>query len=113
MIEVPIRTVSALNAREHYMRRAKRVKAEREATAWMLKNEARPPLPCTVRLIRMGPTNGLDSDNLEGALKGVRDEVAEWLGVNDRDAERVAYDCRQMRSKHWGVGIDFLKVELQ
>ena len=42
-----------------------------------------------VRLTRISPRL-LDSDNLEGALKAVRDGVADGLGINDRDP-RVRY----------------------
>lgn len=86
VIVTALRTVSALNVREHYMQRSKRVKAEREATAWALKYvKVKPSLPCVVTLTRSAPGGGLDDDNLPGALKGVRDEVAAWLGVDDRN----------------------------
>lgn len=42
-----------------------------------------------VRLTRISPRL-LDSDNLEGALKAVRDGVADGMGINDRDP-RVRY----------------------
>lgn len=35
-----------------------------------------------------------DDDNLAGALKPVRDELAEWLGVDDGD-RRVMWECDQ------------------
>jgi hypothetical protein len=39
-----------------------------------------------VTLVRMSPSAGLDDDNLRGALKAVRDQVAEELGLrSDRD----------------------------
>jgi len=107
VILVPIRTVSALNAREHWRARSDRVKKEREAVSWMLKNQTRPAIPCTVRLTRHAPSNGLDSDNLAGSLKGVRDEIAKWLGVDDKDSARVRYVYAQTRAP-WGVGIEFL-----
>lgn len=101
LIIVPLRTVSGANAREHHMARARRVKIEREAVAWMLKTAQRPALPCVVTLTRVAPSSGLDlDDNLPGALKGVRDEVAKWLGVNDRRRDVVRYEYAQRR----GVG---------
>jgi len=36
----------------------------------------------------------LDSDNLVGALKPVRDEIAEWMGVDDAD-HRILWECEQ------------------
>ena len=88
MIVVPIRTVPGLNAREHYTVRAKRVRKEREAVAWTLKAACRPPTPCSVRLTRLAPSGGVDDDNLVGALKAVRDEIAAWLGIDDRHSKR-------------------------
>lgn len=41
-------------------------------------------LPLTVTLTRLG-SKSLDGDNLQRAMKAVRDVVAEWLGVDDAD----------------------------
>lgn len=107
MILVHIRTVPGLNAREHYRVRAKRVKAERQATAWALLMAGYNPFtPCTVRLTRVAPSNGLDDDNLSGALKAVRDEVASWLGIDDKRSDLVRYVYAQQRGP-WAVGIEF------
>ncbi len=104
---VPIRTVSALNERTHWRVRAKRVKAEREATAWAIKAAASgmPILPVVVTLTRVGPSNGLDDDNLASSMKGVRDEIAKWLGVDDRKSDLVRYECAQERGKDWSVEV--------
>lgn len=107
MILVPIRTAPGMNVREYWAVRSKRVKAEREATAWALADKRRPPLPLAVTLTRIGPSNGLDDDNLAGALKGVRDQVAEWLGVDDRDRARVRYGYEQERGPEWAVRIEW------
>lgn len=107
-IVVPIRTVSALNYREHWKARSRRVKKEREAVAWYLASRGiKPAIPLVVTLTRLGPSNGLDDDNLAGALKGVRDEVAAWLGVDDRRSEVVRYRYAQERAKDWGVRIQW------
>jgi hypothetical protein len=107
VITVPLRTKSGMNARELWQARSRRVKKEREITAWILKPAKKPPIPCTVKLWRIGPTSGLDDDNLASALKGVRDEVAEWLGVNDRDRTTVRYAYDQKRGPEWCVQIEF------
>jgi hypothetical protein len=80
------------------------VKAERQATAWSTVGKKAPAVPCTVLLTRVGPTNGLDDDNLRGSLKGVRDELADWLGVDDR-SPLVTWVYAQNRAKHWGVEV--------
>lgn len=106
MILVPIRTAPGLNVREHWRARAGRVKKERHATELLLLGRPKPPIPCSVRLTRIAPSNGLDDDNLAGALKGVRDEVAKWLGVDDRNRVQVRYVYDQKRGP-WGVEIEF------
>ena len=106
MIVIPIRTVPGLNAREHFRVRAKRVKAEREATAWQLNGQEKPPTPCSVRLTRVAPSAGLDDDNLPGALKGVRDQIAQWIGIDDRHSRQVRYVYAQKRGP-WGVEIEW------
>jgi hypothetical protein len=101
---VPIRTGTGMNAREHHMSRSRRVKAERAHTAIALMQHKPPPLPCAVLLTRIAPSSGLDDDNLAGALKGVRDQVAEWIGVDDRHRLIVRYLYAQERGP-WGVRI--------
>ncbi len=105
-IIVPIRTVPGLNAREHWRVRTKRVRKEREAVAWALSRHQKPQVPCSVLLTRVAPSGGVDDDNLAGALKAVRDQVAKWLGVDDRDRMQVRYRYSQCRGE-WGVRIEF------
>ena len=102
LLEVHIVTGRGLNDREHWAVRKKRVKAEKEAVAWTLSNKPKPALPCVIRLTRVAPSNGLDDDNLVGALKAVRDAVADWIGVDDKKREVVRYEYRQERGK-WAV----------
>ena len=95
-VEVPLAKAlpSANNLREHWARRAERVRGQRTWTAahirtqgaaflreWrvMRGNEAL-RLACT--LTRVAPRQ-LDSDNLQGAFKGIRDQVAEECGIDD------------------------------
>ena len=106
MITVPLRTVPGLNARELWQVRASRVKKERKTVAWALVGHARPPIPCSVRLTRVAPSAGVDDDNLSGSLKAVRDQVAEWLGIDDRHRNQVRYVYAQKRGP-WGVTIEF------
>jgi hypothetical protein len=68
----------------------------------------KPALPCTVTMTRVAPSNGLDSDNLSGSMKAIRDAVAEWLGVDDRDA-RIEWKCAQRRGP-WSVELEIANV---
>lgn len=95
------RTVSTLNTREHWSKRAKRAKFQRlvarsEVLSWfdvgMLAMGS-----VHVFLTRIAPRS-LDGDNLQGALKNVRDGVADALGVNDNDP-RVSWIYGQRRGK--------------
>lgn len=105
-LTVPMETGRGMNNREHFRVRAKRTKAEREVIAWEIRKCQRPPIPCSVLLTRIAPSRGLDDDNLAGALKAVRDEVAVWLGVDDAHRDTVRYRYGQQRGP-WGVRIQF------
>lgn len=107
MITVPLKTAGS-NARECWQARSSRVKKERRAVAWMLATATRPSLPCSVLLTRVAFSSGLDDDNLRAALKGVRDEIAKWLGVDDRHSARVRYLYAQVRG---GKGSPQVRIE--
>lgn len=103
-----IQLIGSQNAREHPMARARRVKTERRAAklqclAYMVKPKV---WPVTVKLTRVGPRK-LDSDNLAGACKAVRDGVADWLGVDDGDESRVRWEYAQERGEY------AVRIELQ
>lgn len=84
-ITLPLHTVSESNARGHWAKRARRAKDQRETTLMVLANaKRRIELPCVVTITRVAP-RALDDDNLRGATKAVRDGVADFLGVNDRN----------------------------
>lgn len=91
---LPVQTVSEANRRDHWAVKAKRVKRHRLVARAMCPAMG---LPCVVRLTRLSPGT-LDDDNLRGALKAVRDGVADRLGVDDRDP-RVTWEYAQERSK--------------
>ena len=104
-VEIPIRTVSVLNTREHHMARARRAKAHRQAAHWSLVTLKKPALPCTVTLTRIAP-RPLDGDNNQAAMKACRDGVADWLGVDDRDPRVTwAYGQRRGAPKHYAVEV--------
>lgn len=86
--------VSEPNTREHWTKKQQRVSGQRNSVVAYELVRVKPsvhllvglPLarPVTVTLTRLGPRE-LDGDNLEGAFKAVRDEVASFLQVDDRD----------------------------
>lgn len=93
---LPIQTVSESNSRDHWSKKAARVRRHRAAARALCPVV---PLPCAVRLTRLS-SRELDDDNLRGALKAVRDGVADALGVDDRDS-RVTWLYAQ--EKHKGL----------
>jgi hypothetical protein len=121
---LPIRTVSEANAHTHWRTKATRAKAQRGTVLLALRQpltrfrqalatSERPkveslsngnvvplngrgilsPIAVTIRRIAPGM---LDSDNLAGSQKHVRDGIADALGIDDRDP-RVAWIYSQMR----------------
>jgi hypothetical protein len=86
-VDVDVDIISVANAAEHSWKvRAGRMQQERAATARALESIERPQWPAYfVSLIRCA-TRSLDDDNLQSSLKSVRDQVAQWLGLDDVDA---------------------------
>lgn len=105
-ITLPIKTVSEANAHEHWRNRQKRAKHQRGLTAMLCRNAfGKPPaLPLRIRMVRVSARD-LDSDNLAGSQKHTRDGVADWLGIDDRDA-RVEWVYAQERGKVAGVRVE-------
>jgi hypothetical protein len=100
-IFMPIATASILNVREHWVKRANRAKIHRQQ-AYLLTGALRSLiLPAKVSLVRVSPRL-LDDDNLRGALKSVRDGIADRLGIDDRDP-RVSWEYGQEKGKPSGV----------
>ncbi len=95
-LRIPIATVSEANQREHWAAKARRVKNQRGAVRVYLKPKLTGlRLPLVVKLVRLAPRR-LDDDNLRGAFKAVRDEIAALLGVNDGgDLVKWEYEQRK------------------
>lgn len=91
---------SVNNLREHWAVKAKRVKAQRALTKTLLLSaaftwlrhwrtmRANERLRVGVLLTRISPRQ-LDDDNLRGAFKAIRDEIAGQVGIDDRSSRYV------------------------
>lgn len=110
----PLRTVSAMNRREHWAARARRAANEREV-AYMetlaqlrrrasAKGRAADAPPTSIRLTRIGPRT-LDGDNLAASCKGIRDGIADALGLPDDSDVRVTWRYAQRRGEY-GVEVE-------
>lgn len=86
-IDIPVKTVSTLNRREHFRVAQARKALQRRQVAFAMAGIPRPQFPVIVRLTRHS-SGLLDShDNLPSAFKHVVDELAVWLEVDDADPE--------------------------
>ena len=97
-IEIPgLALTSRSNERSHWSTRHRRDKREAQAvrSAWRAAGLSgwTVPLPVKVTLTRIGGKR-MDGDNLQSALKAVRDQLAKLIGIDDGDA-RVRWRYRQ------------------
>ena len=109
---IPVKTVPGLNAREHWRVRAKRVKNERGITWGLIYHKVKTaPLPIIVTMTRVS-AGELDGDNLQGALTGVRDSIADAYGVDDR-TPLIEWRYAQQKCKKglFGVIVEVERVE--
>lgn len=114
----PVATISEANARSHPHARATRVRRQRETVMAHLASRfglSRLLPVARVRLVRLGE-RALDTDNLAGALKAVRDAVAAWLGVDDGPGGLVWEVDQEPHRRHRnqpGVRIELYRKEIQ
>ena|ERR1700691_5422576 len=101
--ELPIDTVSELNTRDCRQRKAARAREQRiHAKNYCSLQQPRFVVPPTgdihIHLTRLGPKR-LDSDNVQAALKAIRDGVCDWLGIKDgiKDRTKWYYDQQVQR----------------
>lgn len=97
LVSLPLATLSEANSREHFRVKAKRTASQRMVVGAMLAPYTRPTLPCVVVMTRVSVLS-LDDDNAVSAMKGVRDSIAKWIGVNDRDP-RICFHVGQEKCK--------------
>jgi len=108
LLTLPLEAVSENNARENWGKRHRRRKGQRKITSACLRLHRWPavPLPATIRLVRVAP-RALDSDNLAGSLKAVRDAVAQAYGCDDSPQSGLTweYDQRRGDPKEYAVEV--------
>lgn len=102
-----LRLISEANAHELPYVRARRAKAERAAWLAAVEGIAPPQGVTRVRVVREG-VRLLDTDNLAGAAKHLRDAIAEWLGVDDGPRGPVAWVVEQRQQRGYGVEVELL-----
>jgi hypothetical protein len=131
---LPLRLVSEANERIHWAKKSKRTKTQRTASYLASLESLRAQgvsssgpisaqdketlqveslLPLWVQITRVAPRS-LDTDNLAGACKHVRDGIADALGVDDRHSHLVAYSYAQAKgpAKHYEVRVVIAPLSL-
>jgi len=101
---LPIKTVSELNTRDHYMKVHKRRSQQRRDAHWLMKGNDKPSLPVSIKLTRISPRRLDHGDNLNASMKAIRDGIADWLGVDDGN-ERIFWDYFQTRPSKGETGV--------
>lgn len=113
-VTVPVLTESEANHREVWYAVAEKARLQRGATMQAMKlTSADPKLVRSVHFIRYG-IRTMDCDNLPGAIKRIRDQVAAWIaGDNtikgkgdDSPTCGVAWTYAQVTGKERGVVIE-------
>jgi hypothetical protein len=107
-VRLDVATVSESNTHEHWRKRQKRASRQRGLVSLVLRR-LKPRPPCTVTITRVSP-RALDSDNIHGALKHVRDGVADAMGIDDRDP-RVTWLVEQRKGATRERGVEIAIVE--
>jgi len=107
-ITIPVRVISEANTREHWALKASRarkqkgeaIKAVKVCTEWRTLK-----LPLYIGFVRYGP-KALDSDNLQGAFKAIRDGVCDALNINDGSKLITwGYDQEKGKPKEYAIRI--------
>lgn len=98
-----LRLVSEANAHEHWRKRSARAKHQHRVVAAFLGPQSRVPAPHPVPLVvtitRVGARQ-MDSDNVVGSAKHVRDAVAAWLGRDDGPTCGVEWRVEQRKGPY-------------
>lgn len=105
--ELPLRTVSLANAREHWSVRSRRGKKEKQTIILAMRDAPevfRQGLPTVVTMTRIGK-RALDDDNLSGSFKAIRDQIAKCMNTDDSPGSNVKWLYEQRKSKDYSIHI--------
>lgn len=101
---IPIKLPSLANTRMHWRAMDKLKREQKEAVALFMHGAELPPLPVVVTITRIGKRT-LDDDNLSGAGKYVRDQIAKCYGVDD-GSPLYRWRYGQKIGRYYGVEIE-------
>lgn len=106
-----MRVISEANILQHWSKGYKRKKNQQNETLIEMSKILRGRkirLPCLVKLTRIGPKKLDKRDNLPRAFKAVVDAIAQKLGVDDGDEDKVdwVYDQEVVGKRRYAVRIE-------
>lgn len=109
---VPVVTANESNgSHQHWRTVSRRRKHIRAETTRAAKESGCPvPAPPLVVTITRHSAGTLDDDGARSAGKAIRDAVAKWLGVDDKDSKRVLYTYEQAPCSR---GLGWVTVEIR
>lgn len=115
-IKLPIKTVSEANlSREHWTKKHKRHKSQKEAIYFALVNKITPDmLPCTIKLTRIAPRKLDKWENLPCSFKFILDSIASLLvpnkAIGQADSDpRIQVEYDQIKG---GIGEYAIEIEI-
>lgn len=100
---MPIKADLNLNSRVHWRVAHSKKAAQKTAVGWLLKRKRVPQEPLLVSLTRIAPGNPPDDDNVVSSLKFVRDAIADWAGIDDREKARIRFIYEDPVRGPWAV----------
>lgn len=105
-IALPLKVNTRGNNRQQWYFDAKTAKQERDAAYVAIRAlPRRPALPVKVTLTRYAPRPLDEFGNLPSSMKHVVDGIAEAYGVDDKRIDLYGWNCKQVKSAEYGVGI--------
>lgn len=112
-IEAPIKVISEANTHTGWKARHYRGVGQKTEMNYYWKQTLkgrRVSLPCVVRLTRIGP-KALDTDNLAGAFKAVRDQIAKEIGIDDGAVKQIRFEYEQeaIGSRKYGIRVEVIE----
>lgn len=101
VILIATKTTNPLNG-SHQHWRVKAAQRKKQRAAVIEAVEGLEPwsggFPVSIELVRCAPSNGLDDDSLPASMKAIRDQLTEWLGLDDDRTPLIQWRYDQRRT---------------
>lgn len=109
-LTLPLVVVSEANQREFWQKKYARKAAQQAEidTFWKSTFPRIPKAPCSVHLTRLGGSR-MDGDNLAGAFKHVRDQIARILGIDD-GSDLITWSYDQQPGGEKGIRVEIVEA---